>query len=317
MHIETYSKNVKSRQWKDDWLGTGLTARAVECTTRGHPASYGEPEHHFHRDTPSHLFPPPLEETSKQVNPPRNGMDDRTYITDDDFLRDLRDYTSVLEPNPGASADHIAVGGLSDNPPAAELLEQMSEITRRDTRDGGAAEPPQEGAMPGGGATDGVSQEVVLEPQEQAVSRAGASLETPLARSPPLQQRGHSRLEATPAVTRAGTAAKLFMSRNAYNRSDSAYLAAIATGPALSELRGQRLYTKESLPHIAHEAYGSDYSLECWKLDYNTAFLNADVTEGVYVEMAPGYEQFDENGVSLVMRLSKSPYGLRQSPINW
>ena len=33
--------------------------------------------------------------------------------------------------------------------------------------------------------------------------------------------------------------------------------------------------------------------------------------------MAPGYEQFDENGVLLVMMLLKSPYRLRQSPTNW
>ena len=60
--------------------------------------------------------------------------------------------------------------------------------------------------MPGGEPTDGVSQEGVLEPQEQPGSPAGASLETLLAGSQPFQQRGHSRLEATPAVTRAGTA---------------------------------------------------------------------------------------------------------------
>ena len=91
----------------------------------------------------------------------------------------------------------------------AALLERISEITSRETLDGGAAGSPQEGAMPGGGATDGISQEeVVLEPQEQAVSPTGASLETPLAGSQPLQQRGHLRLEATSAVTRAGTAAK-------------------------------------------------------------------------------------------------------------
>ena len=33
--------------------------------------------------------------------------------------------------------------------------------------------------------------------------------------------------------------------------------------------------------------------------------------------MAPGYEQFDENGASLLMRILKSLYGLRQSPTNW
>ena len=83
-------------------------------------------------------------------------MDDRNYITDDNFLRDLRDYTSVLEPLPAASADHIALGGLSDNPLVAELLERISETTRRHTLDGGATGPLQEGAMPGGKPTDGV-----------------------------------------------------------------------------------------------------------------------------------------------------------------
>ena len=114
-------------------------------------------------------------------------MDDQNCVTDDDFLRDLRDYTSALEPFPAGSVDHIAVGGLSDNPPLAEILERISEITRKDTPDGGAARRPQEGSMPGGERMDGISQEVVHEPQEQAVSPAGASLETPLAGSQPLQ----------------------------------------------------------------------------------------------------------------------------------
>ena len=64
-------------------------------------------------------------------------------------------------------------------------------------------------------------------------------------------------------------------------------------------------------------AIAAEYNLECWQRDYNTAFLNADVTEEVYAKMAPGYEQFDENGVPRVMRLLKSLYGLRQSPTNW
>ena len=76
-------------------------------------------------------------------------MDDHNYITDNHFMFDLRDYTSVLEPLPGASADHFAVDGISDNPPVAELLEGISDITRRDILDGGAAGPPLEGAMPG------------------------------------------------------------------------------------------------------------------------------------------------------------------------
>ena len=168
----------------------------------------------------------------------------------------------MLEPLPGASADHIAVGGLSDHPPVAELLGLISDITRRNTLDGGAAGPPQEEAMPRGKPTDGVSQDIVLESQEQAVSPAEASLETPLVGSQSLQQRGHSLLEATPAVTRAGTTAQSFVRRDAHNHSDSAHLAAIATGPALSELGELRLDTMETLPDIAHETYRADSAVE-------------------------------------------------------
>ena len=82
-------------------------------------------------ETPSRLFRPPLDESSQQVYPPSNSMDNHNYITNNGFLRDLPDYPSVLEPIPVASADHIGVGGLSDNLPVAELLERISEITAR------------------------------------------------------------------------------------------------------------------------------------------------------------------------------------------
>ena len=116
--------------------------------------------------------------------------------------------------------------------------------------------------MPGGEPTDGVSQDGVLEPQEQAVSPAGASLKPLLAGSQPLQQRGHSCLESTPAVTCAGPAAQSFVKRNVHNRSDSSHLAATTTAPALSELRGLRLYTEETLPDIAHEMYRADSAVK-------------------------------------------------------
>ena len=48
------------------------------------------------------------------------------------------------------------------------------------------------------------------------------------------------------------------------------------------------------------------YNLECWQLENNTAFLNANVTEDVYVKVAPGHEALNENGVPMVMRLIKS-----------
>ena len=64
----------------------------------------------------------------------------------------------------------------------------------------------------------------------------------------------------------------------------------------------------------------AEYNLKFWQLDYNTAFLNADVTEEVYLKMAPGYEgfeKFDKKRVLMDMRLLKILYGVRQSPTNW
>lgn len=52
------------------------------------------------------------------------------------------------------------------------------------------------------------------------------------------------------------------------------------------------------------------YNLKCWKLNYNNAFLDADFKEEVHVKTAPGYEKFDVNGVSIVMRRLRSLYGL-------
>ena len=64
-------------------------------------------------------------------------------------------------------------------------------------------------------------------------------------------------------------------------------------------------------------AIAAEFDFECWQLHYNTAFLNAKVEKEVYVKMAPGYEEFSNDGVSMVMRLLKSLYGLRQSPRCW
>ena len=58
-------------------------------------------------------------------------------------------------------------------------------------------------------------------------------------------------------------------------------------------------------------AIAAEFDFECWQLDYNTAFLNAKIEEEVHVKMAPGYEEFNNDGVPMVMRLLKSLYGLR------
>ena len=45
---------------------------------------------------------------------------------------------------------------------------------------------------------------------------------------------------------------------------------------------------------------------EVHMLDVQTAFLNAEVEEDVFVKMVPGYETNDKAGVHLVMKLKKS-----------
>ena len=64
-------------------------------------------------------------------------------------------------------------------------------------------------------------------------------------------------------------------------------------------------------------AIAAELDYEVLMLDVQTAFLKADVEEKVYVKMAPGCETYDKSGVPFVMKLKKSLYGLRQSPMNW
>ena len=52
--------------------------------------------------------------------------------------------------------------------------------------------------------------------------------------------------------------------------------------------------------------------LEVHQMDVETAFLNADLVEEIYVVMPPGYE-----APGRVWRLLKALYGLKQSPRVW
>ena len=61
----------------------------------------------------------------------------------------------------------------------------------------------------------------------------------------------------------------------------------------------------------------AELDYEVLMLDVQTALLNADVEEEVYVKMAPGYETHDMSGVPFVVKLKTSLYDLRQSPKNW
>ena len=390
-------------------------------------------------ETPSRLLPPPSEgpQLLMQELPPGDDPDrdnkGHNYITDDDdFLRDLRNYTSVVDHPGSASTDHVTANRRSENTLVAELLGRICAITRRDLL--------EDGVLPGEASPTGeVPQGGVLELPEQPTSPAGGPVEAPFAGSSLLQQHGQSRHGVTPAVTQAGNVARSFRERSA---NDSAHLAEIATDSTLSKLRRLGLYTKVLLPDVVHQtnktesvveyacattnvqrysvgekmevipnnfkeamtlpakahwkaasdkeaaslkknnvytvvpatavpvghkiigsrwvykvkadksykgrvvvlgwgqvpgvdcrdtftpvcrlqsirmvlAIAAEFDFECWQLDYNTAFLNAKVEEEVYVKMAPGYEEFNNDGVPMVMRLLKSLYCLRQSPRCW
>jgi hypothetical protein len=57
--------------------------------------------------------------------------------------------------------------------------------------------------------------------------------------------------------------------------------------------------------------------LELDNMDVDTAYLQSDLEEKIYVKQPPGYEQYGPNGEELVRLLHKSLYGLKQSGRNW
>ena len=174
------------------------------------------------------------------------------YITDDDFLRDLRSYTSVVDHPGSASTDHVTASRRSDNTLVAERLGRIGAITRRDLL--------EDGALPGEASPTGeVPQGGVLERPEQQTSPAGGPVEAPLAGSSSLQQHGQSRHGVTTAVTRAGNAARYLRERTA---NDSAHLAEITTDGTLSELRRLGLYTKALLPDVVHQTHKAESVVE-------------------------------------------------------
>ena len=89
-------------------------------------------------ETPSRLLPPPSEgpQFLMQELPPGDDPDrdskGHSYITDDDVLRDFRNYKSVVDHPGSASTDHVTAIRRSENTLVAELFGRISAITRRD-----------------------------------------------------------------------------------------------------------------------------------------------------------------------------------------
>ena len=52
-------------------------------------------------------------------------------------------------------------------------------------------------------------------------------------------------------------------------------------------------------------------------MDIKTACLNADIEEEIFVQQPEGFDKFDKRGNTLICKLRKSLYGLRQSGRDW
>ena len=87
-------------------------------------------------ETPPHLLSPPSKLSPLQdLVPPSRDIDDDTlnnYISYDDLLRDVRDYTGVLDFTANALANHENASGVSVDPQVQELVDQIRDLTRRD-----------------------------------------------------------------------------------------------------------------------------------------------------------------------------------------
>ena len=95
-----------------------------------------------------------------QERPPGDDPDrdnkGHNYITDDDFLRDLRSYTSVVDHPGSASTDQVTASRRPENTLVAELFGRISAITRQDLLEDGAlpGEASPTGEAPQGGVLE-------------------------------------------------------------------------------------------------------------------------------------------------------------------
>ena len=64
-------------------------------------------------------------------------------------------------------------------------------------------------------------------------------------------------------------------------------------------------------------AIATSHNWNVIQLDVQTAFLQSEMKEEVYVKQPVGFEKLDLNGQPFVCKLKKSLCGLKQSPRNW
>ena len=62
-------------------------------------------------------------------------------------------------------------------------------------------------------------------------------------------------------------------------------------------------------------AFASCFDIKLFQMDVKSAFLNGEISELVFVEQPPGFE--DPKNPNYVYKLSKALYGLKQAPRAW
>ena len=91
----------------------------------------------FIETPPPHLLPPLLKLSLLQDLVPLSwDIDDNTldndYISNDELLRDVRDFTGVLDFTPNAPANHENASGVSTDPQVQELVDEIRDLIRVD-----------------------------------------------------------------------------------------------------------------------------------------------------------------------------------------
>ena len=122
-----------------------------------------------------------------------------------------------------------------------ELLERISAITKRDMLHDD--DTPREETSPTPSPENHAPLEQTAPPSRDEVTQSTSSAESRL---------HNSHHQVTPAVTRAGIAARSFRERNTNNDGPpSAHLAATVDDKMLSELRRLQMHTNALLPDVA------------------------------------------------------------------
>ena len=85
-------------------------------------------------ETPPHVLPPPSKLSPLQdlVSPSwdiDNDTLDNDYSSYDDLLRDVKDYTTVLDFTVNTPANHENANGVSTDPQVQELVDQIHDLT--------------------------------------------------------------------------------------------------------------------------------------------------------------------------------------------